>query len=273
MLGPKIVRVANRLATYWSMPVYDQPVTVRGDYTDVIFLHHSTGQNLIAEGNLRARLTERGFRFWDHDYNHIGLIDPTGTPTGATFRVPGAYGRGNTDVDGLATLFDQPLTDPPANAFSRLLQHEIIIVKSCFPNNAIGDATMQQEQRQAYLRIRDAMDRHPDRLFILLTTPPLHPLATDAAEAARAQDMANWLTSDDYLAGHPNVFVFDFYDALADRDGTLRREYQRRPGEADSHPNTLANEIIAPQLAAFVEAARTTYLQAVRVTTEEAIGP
>jgi hypothetical protein len=216
-----------------STPVYDEPIESDGNYTNVIFLHHSTGHNLITEGNVRPLLTELGYQFWDHGFNHVGLVRPDGTPAQAQYRIPGSLGRGNTDVDGLAELFSQPVTDPPSNAFSRLLQHEVLIFKSCFPNSAIKSETMREQFQAWYLEMRDAVDQHPNRVFILVTTPPLHPLATNPDEAARARAIADWLKSDAYLKGHPNLFVFDFFDLLA-------------PDEPDSHPNQLANETIGP---------------------------
>jgi hypothetical protein len=103
-----------------------------------------------------------------------------------------------------------------------------------------------------------------------MTTPPLHPLATNSAEAQRARSLADWLTSDEYLAGHANIAVFDFYDLLADPVlGTLRPEFQRTEGEADSHPNALANRTVAPKLVTFIEAARAEYLKTAAGTQKE----
>jgi hypothetical protein len=151
-------------------------------------------------------------------------------------------------------LFSQPVTDPPHNAFSRLLQHEVIVFKSCFPNSAISSEEMSQQFRAWYLEMRDTMDRHPDHIFVIVTSPPLHPLATNADEARRARAIADWLTSDAYLDGHPNVFTFDFYDLLADPStGTLRAKYQLDADQADSHPNPLANQTIGPLFVAFVD--------------------
>jgi hypothetical protein len=136
------------------MPVYNEPIEADGNYTNIVFLHHSTGRALIGEGNVRPLLTELGYQLWDHDFNHVGLVRPDGTLTGATYRIPGSFGRGNTDVDGLASLFSQPATDPPSNAFSRLLQHEVVIVKSCFPNSAIKSDTMYEQFQAWYLEMR-----------------------------------------------------------------------------------------------------------------------
>ena len=257
VMGSRLWRkVLSRLRTYVPLPVYDGPFESTGDYTNVIFLHHSTGRALIAEGNVRSLLTELGYRFWDHGYNHEGLVRPDGKLAWANYRIP----DDNTDVDGLAGLFAQPVTDPPSNAFSRLLQHEVVAFKSCFPNSAVKSDEMQEQFQAWYLQMRDVMDQHPDHVFVLVTSPPLHPLATDAGEARRARAVANWLKSDEYLAGHPNVFVFDFFDLLADPEThMLRAEYQIEPGNRDSHPNQLANETIGPLFVNFIDEAVQTY--------------
>ena len=141
-----------------------------------------------------------------------------------------------------------------------ILSHEVIITKSCFPNSAIKSDEMQEQFQVWYLQMRDVMDQHPDHIFIIVTSPPLHPLATNADEARRARAIANWLQSDEYLAGHPNVFVFDFFDLLADPStNTLRAEYQLSPDEPDSHPNRLANERIGPLFVKFTDEAVQTY--------------
>lgn len=260
LLWPQINRTATRLRTYLTMPVYDEPIMTSGDYSNIIFLHHSTGRNLIVEGDVRPLLTDLGYQFWDHDYNHVGLTRPDGSLTDAHYRIPGMLGRGDTDVGGLARLFAQPVTSPPENALSRLLQHEVIIVKSCYPNSAIKDEAMLMQFQDWYQQMQGTMDQHPDRIFIIMTSPPLHPLGTTPEEASRARVMANWLTSDEFLAGHPNTFVFDFFDLLADpAANTLQTAYQMTTTEAQSHPNKLANETIAPLFTAFIDEAIQTY--------------
>lgn len=118
-----------------------------------------------------------------------------------------------------------------------------------------------QEQFQAwYLQMLDIMDQHTDHIFIIVTSPPLHPQQTNTDEARRARVIASWLKSDEYLIGHPNVFVFDFFDLLADPStNTLRAEYQLSSDEPNSHPNQQANEIIGPLFVEFIDKAVQTY--------------
>lgn len=235
-----------------------KPVEQQGDFTNVIFLHHSTGRNLIRQGGVRERLTEAGFQFWDHDYNYEGLIRPDGTRTGYSYGIP----SDNTDPDGFARLFSQRLYPWPVNAFSGLMQHEIIAFKSCFPVSHIISDEQLAQYKAYYRQIREVMDRHPDRVFIVVTPPPLNPATTDAEAAARARTFANWLKSDEFLAGRPNVFTFDFFDLLAEGDPSasdsnmLRVAY--REGR-DSHPGALANQTIGPLFADFIGEAVQTY--------------
>jgi hypothetical protein len=221
------------------------------DSSSVIFLHHSTGRNLIRQGGVRQRLTAAGLAFWDHDYNYEGLTRPDGTLAGYSYVIPGD----NTDPDGLARLFAQPVYPWPLNGFSGLMQHDVIAFKSCFPASDIASDEQLAQYQAWYLGMREVMDRYPDRVFIVVTPPPLNPAATAPEVAARARAFAEWLKSDAFLDGHPNVLTFDLFDLLAEGDSSspdhnmLRAEY--RDG-GDSHPNRLANETVGPLFADFI---------------------
>lgn len=225
-----------------SAAAQDSPV-------QIIFMHHSTGATLIAQGGVREAFSALGYEFWDHGYNGDGLVDPAGNWLGVNWDVP----DDNTDPDGWYAVFNQPVTDPPSNVFSHMLQADVIIFKSCFPTSHIDSEDMLDQYHRYYLGIRDVIDQHADRLFIAFTPPPLVPNETSPDAAIRAGRWADYLTSDDYLAGHPNVAVFDFYHLLADENGFLRAEY--RGDEWDSHPNETANQTVGPVFVAFVDQA------------------
>lgn len=223
-----------------------------GDFTNIVFLHHSTGKNLIQQGHLVDLLAQDGYALWDHGYNYPGLIDPQRQDLGYNYSIPGD----NTDPNGLIEIFRQPELPLPLNTFTALMQHEVIVTKSCFkPGNNIRSDAQLQQYKDWYLEIRQTMAANPDRFFVIMTIPPLNPAETNAEEAARARDFANWLKSDAFTAGHSNIAVFDFFDLLAEDDPSapdynmLRAEY--RDGE-DSHPNQTANEAAAPVFAEFL---------------------
>jgi hypothetical protein len=155
----------------------------------------------------------------------------------------------------LARVLSQPAYKLPLNALSGLLQHEVNIFKSCFTASAIeSDAALQQSEAY-YRQTRSTIDQHPERLFILLTQPPLIPRETTPADAARARGLANWLMSVDFHAGRANLVTFDLFGLLAESNpaapdyNMLRAVYRT---DAESHPTALANHQIAPQLAEFV---------------------
>jgi hypothetical protein len=224
----------------------------QGNYTNIIFLHHSTGNNLVQQGQVREIFGQNGYAFWDHGFNRQGLRGRDKKISGFNYKVP----NDNTDPDGLAHIFAQKAWPIPVNTLSALLQHEVIVIKSCFePANHIRSDSQLDLYKQYYRGMRDVMDQHPDHIFIVVTTPPLNPAETTPEEAERAREYANWLKSDEFLAGHPNIFTFDFYELLAEDDPSnpeanmLRSDY--RDG-TDSHPNKTANQAIGPIFANFI---------------------
>lgn len=230
--------------------------------TNLFMLHHSTGRNVIVEGDVRTWIDDynqaegASFEFWDHDYNDIGLTGPDGDNLETSYDIP----NDNTDPDGLLELWT---TDNGARDLI-LANHEVIAFKSCYPASDI-ESDAELETRQAwYLSMRDVFDQYPEKVFVVMSQPPLHRLVTNKAAADRARAFANWLASDAYLAGHDNLACIDLFNELAapddgsDTANMLRYEYERSHSGTDSHPNVTANEAVGPWFAAkLVEAAST----------------
>lgn len=243
--------VATLLVTTFLSTLFI-PGTVQAgpNSTRLFFLHHSTGRNLLDQGDVRLHLdtinAERGtdFVLWDHDYNDIGLKDPAGVLLGYGFDIP----DDNTDPDGLYKLW----TTNNSARDSILANYDVIAFKSCYPASAITSDAMLDQYKTWYLEIRDVLDQHPDKEFLVMSQPPLHRLGTTVEAADRARAFANWLGSDAFLAGHPNIHYFDFFNRLANADdgsatrNMLRYEYEATHDYAESHPNALANETVGP---------------------------
>ncbi|MCD6352058.1 MAG: hypothetical protein J7M26_08055 [Armatimonadetes bacterium] len=238
---------------------YEEHGEQTGMLTNLFFLHHSTGEGFVTEGHMRQHIADYNaahgthFELWDHEYNSQGLRGPDGNLTGTNYAIPGD----NTDPDGLHNLWT---SNAPGWTWSRnqiMQHHEVIAFKSCFPASAIDSDAMLQQYKDWYLDMRDFFDQHPEKLFVVMSPPPLHRLSTTMAQARRARDFANWLKSSTYLSGHPNVVCFDLFDMLAHPDdgsvdaNMLRREYERDPW-GDSHPNTQANQVVGAALAQFL---------------------
>lgn len=224
------------------------------------FLHHSTGRNLMNQGDVREIIETASadqptvLRAWDHDYNYIGLRDAEDDYLGYSYEIP----DDNTDPVGLHQLW----TTANAARDSILSRYDVIAFKSCYyPTCRIYTDAQLQQYKDWYLEIRDVLDQHQDKLFVIMSPPPLHRLVTELEWADRARAFAEWLGSDEYLAGHPNLVFFDLFDRLAHPDdgsddrNMLRYEYEITHDVPNGHPNELANSIIGPEFAHFVVAA------------------
>lgn len=228
----------------------------------VLFIYHSTGANLLKEGRVRDVLFTKSpmIELWDHSYNllfprlykitaklmpyHTGLSDQNGIPTGTDYHIQ----ISNTDPSGFARLFNQKLSNPPINAFSKIVTNfDYIVFKSCFPVTHIESDEKLKHYQSCYLQIREKIDILPSKLFILFTPPPLRMEMTKKEYAFRARLFSNWMCSNEYRGGRKNMEVFDFFNLLAEGDekkrnyNMLKKEYCRM-FFADSHPNKRANE-------------------------------
>ena len=245
--------------------------TAQSNLISVIFLHHSTGANLIKDGNVRNLFQQQApfIAFWDHGYNPKGirgklafiapfqsqihgLRDANGRVIPTSFHIP----NDNTDPSGLADLFSQAVTKPPTNALSHILQFDVVIFKSCFPVTAIASDEQLRTYQKYYLTLRDTMDRYHDKLFIPMSPPPLRASMTNAQQAKRARQFSNWMISEEYHERRPHVKPYDFFDQLATSEthpeaNTLRPEFCRS-SVSDSHPNVQANRTVAPHWVSFI---------------------
>jgi hypothetical protein len=227
---------------------------------NLFFLHNSTGRAFIDQGGMRAWLQtynnqhNTGYVFWDHDYNYIGLRQQDGAFVSWIYNIP----DDNTTPIGLHKLW----TTANAARDSVLLNHDVIAFKSCYPASAITTPEMLAQYKTWYLAIRNVLDQHPEKIFVVLSTPPLHRLATDLTQADNARAFANWLKSPEFLQGHPNLVTFDLFDVLAAPNvpgnatrNMLRYEYELGHSNTDSHPNAAANLVVGPLLGAALVAA------------------
>jgi hypothetical protein len=227
------------------------PSTTEGT---VFFLHHSTGNGFIEDGDIRASFEAYNltygvtFEFWDHGYNSPGLRDDSGNFTHTDYDVPGD----NTNPDGLYDLWTSGASDWTHTRNEILTHYHEIAFKSCFPASDIPDADTLQQYKDWYTAIIASCEaKYPSHTFVIMSTPPLHPLATTTTEAANARAFADWLTP--ACAGHANIVYFNLFNYLADpATDMLSTEYQGSTTESDSHPNTAANQMVGHVFAKFL---------------------
>lgn len=242
-----------RALPFFAIAIACASITHAATLTNLFFLHHSTGYGLIEEGHMRAVIAAYNaahattFAFWDHHYNGTGLRNPAGTELGISYNIP----NDNTDPNGLYYLWTSGEADATICRNTILANHQVIAFKSCFPASAITDVETLNQYKAWYLAMRNVFAGYPNRLFVVMSTPPLHRLATTATEAGNARQFANWLNNE-YTAGYSNIVCFNLFDYLAGDDNMLKYAYEGDHADSDSHPNALANQTVGPIFAHFL---------------------
>ncbi len=226
----------------------------------LIFIHHSTGENWLRDdyGGLGLALADANYFVSDTNYGWgpDAIGDRTDIPNWLEwFRSEGTdrFMRALLSEGEQHAAYSRPLADPGG-------ENEIILFKSCFPNSELagdpddpaspGTDLTVGNARYVYNELLQYFATRPDRLFVVITAPPVE----DSTHAANARAFNNWLVND-WLAEndypYANVAVFDFYNVLTGPDnhhrfidGEIEHVYQ--PGgdtayypssDGDDHPS------------------------------------
>ncbi len=226
-----------------------------------VFLHHSTGGGVFSEGDVSS---------WIDDFNSGNSTDYAITERAYPNspwpweNYPYDYwklwigGECNNDKAGIECIE------------SIASNYELVIYKHCYPGAGIqadggspdlNSSTKSLENyKLQYRALRDMMDGMPDTKFMIWTLVPLHRLATNADNAARAHEFVEWvkydfLTEDD--KEHSNIYIFDFFGAVAELNESpengqqycLKYDFEKSHDNNDSHPNLAANKYVGPLFA------------------------
>lgn len=209
----------------------------------LVFIHHSTGEAWLGDdhGGLGQALLNNNYFVADTNYGWTVGGDVIGDRTDIGHWWD--WFRG-TDRDAvMAALYAQTEQNcgytrmDPAPAGT----NQIVMLKSCFPNSNLGgnpsdppttgsnplrgqDAYSEHHTvanaKGIYTDILPYFAAHQEKLFVVVTAPPLRDDDTSPEAAANARAFNSWLV-DDWLDSYPyhNVFVFDFYTVLTSNGG------------------------------------------------------
>ncbi|BCO10751.1 hypothetical protein GF1_31270 [Desulfolithobacter dissulfuricans] len=229
-------------------------VTARARDERILFLHHSTGNIIYTQGDVRG---------WIERYNGQQgtgyVIDDRYYPNTPYPWSNYPYDYWNLWVNGAC----RP-DEPNIHCLDQLTaDYQVIIFKNCYPVSNIEadtgtpDITSSRKSlenyRLQYSAVRDLLTRYPDTLFIFWTGAPLHRLATTPEKAARARAFAQWVKNDMLATGeYQNIRVFDYFDLTAGDDNVLRHDYETSHTSSDSHPNSQAARDVGPVFASFI---------------------
>ncbi len=232
-----------------------------GRITKLIFIHHSTGENWLADdnGQLGRKLGENNYFVSDTNYGWGpgGIGDRTDIinwPEWFTGPERGRILKALYSESERHSPYSRSVADPGG-------ENEIVMFKSCFPNSnlegkptdppARGDGLTVSNAKAIYNELLTYFATRPDKLFVVITAPPLQ----DPTNARNARAFNNWLVHD-WLSSYAgrNVAVFDFYNVLtgpknhhrfssgaiehvADRGGNTLHY----PSNGDDHPSQAGN--------------------------------
>jgi hypothetical protein len=208
--------------------------------TRLVFIHHSTGENWLADGNGRLGIALRENNYFVSDTNYGWGPDEIGSSTDIGHWW--LWFRGPDSSTYLGDLYEESSQHA---SYSRMPgqtpgnENEVILFKSCFPNSAlrgsVGDPVPPidhnplrgQDSSSSYHTVANAkgiytdlldyFSTRQDKLFLAITAPPL----SDPAYASNARAFNEWLMNS-WLKDYPykNVAVFDFYNVLTTNGGS-----------------------------------------------------
>lgn len=233
--------------------------TVNNAYSQkVIFLHHSTGNNVYKEGNVISLMdsynkangrslviTERSYpndpwTWSNYPYDYWKLW------------IGGSCNPANPNIECMNTLASK---------------YDMVILKHCFPGADIlpntgkpdvnSDVKTLENYKEQYRALRSLFDSYPRTKFMIWTLTPLHRLDTSPENALRAYEFVKWVNKE-WLTedgkSHPNIIIFDFYSLIAELNGNqansvrycLKYDFEKSHTDSDSHPNVVANQYVGP---------------------------
>ncbi|MCL4364369.1 hypothetical protein M1328_03970 [Patescibacteria group bacterium] len=229
----------------------------------ILFIHHSTGGLLLFFGKVRVLLRKKAshVELWDHSYNlyrykflsyliglftfKTGLSDGNGKMVGKDFNI----NISNNSPKEYAEIFSRRMDD---YTLKNILYFDTVIFKNCFPTSKIETIEKLNNYKEYYSQIMKNISSYKNR-FIIFTQPPLRKEMNNPVWARNARKLANFMSLE--TRKYKNIFIFDFFNFLADRNGDnkdmLKRDFCNLL-PFDSHPNIKANKEIGRKLVRYL---------------------
>lgn len=238
------------------------PLQASGSTVNLIFIHHSCGENWLNDG-LNQELNESGYHVADISYGWDIYGDNTDTTDLPTWFTNGVMNLVYNEKDTISASNSIAPNDG---------ENEIIMFKSCFPNSDVGNSI--QDEKAIYDSLIPYFEKHPDKMFILVTPPPMMHISTPHM----TRELCNWLVNRDSgwlkRLSTNNVFVFDFYNILTHPDAhhyVIKGEEVHTyidvanelyyDSDGDDHPNLEGNKKAANEFMCLLKFWRQQYLE------------
>ncbi len=218
--------------------ILKKPVTSGNGAVNILFLHHSTGNNIWSGGvkqwfeNIQSKkpyhITEQWF--------------------------PVNYGNNPYDYWNIWVKHagDSPFQyEPTLEMITK--EFDVVVFKHCFPVSSINDEGTKgsadspvktiQNYKAQYNALSAKLSEFPRTKFIVWTGAALTKAATSPENAKRAGAFFDWVRTEWDKPGD-NIYLWDFQKLETGGGQYLLDNYAVDP--ADSHPNKTFSEKVAP---------------------------
>jgi hypothetical protein len=208
---------------------------------DVIFLHHSTGENVWLGGvpEFIDEYNEENGK----DYDVRELDFPTDEYAWENF--PYDYWNIWVNHEGSSNYRGQPTLETLTS------KYDVIAFKHCFPvgyiepdtgNPSVSSSEKTLENYKAqYEALKDKMHEFKNNKFIVWTGAALIESETEPEYAERTREFFDWV-KDEWDEEDDNIYVWDFYELETDGGLYMKDGYS----QGDSHPNESFSADVAP---------------------------
>jgi len=235
---------------------YKESIKSDEDAINVLFLHHSTGNNIF-KGTSENGLPDAEAWFEDYNvrYNKLYNVVEKAFPLSKKFRYISGYGWNNYPYDYYNIWVkngekESYKFEPTLKTLAPLW--DVIVFKHCFPVSAIVEDDVPDinsnsktiaNYKLQYEALKTKMGEYPDTKFIVWTGAALTEKNTNPESAKRARNFFNWVKTE-WDEPNDNIYIWDFYELETEGGLFLKDEYAAKP--ADSHPNKAFSARVAP---------------------------
>jgi hypothetical protein len=224
-----------------------------GNDHSIIFLHHSTGDNIWYgdKSTIKSKIQRKlgggsAVKNWFKTYNRKNgtnyEIDELYFPAAGQSREYGNFPFDYYDI-WVNQAGDQPAgADPTLEILSR--EYDMIIWKHCFPVGNILEDTGQpdigsrekrvENYKLQYEALKQKMLEFPDTRFLVWTGAALLEVHTTEEKALRTREFFNWVRESWDEPGD-NIYLWDFYEL--ETGGGIYMKEEFAAGPEDAHPN------------------------------------
>lgn len=219
-----------------------QSLTFKDPDANIIFLHHSTGNNVWNGGSdpKPPRVVQLMKKVNEEKGKKYAITEQS-------FPKSEPYGWNNYPFDyyniwvkhGGAQEYKK---EPTLENLTK--NYDVIIFKHCFPVSNImedtgkpnidSDAKRLENYKLQYNALKGKMKSFPNTKFIIWTSAALTKAATTEENAGRSRQFVNWV-KEEWDEDGDNIFIFDFWQIETEGGLFLKDDYAK--SEKDSHPN------------------------------------